>query len=75
MTDNKTKCLMKSHIIIGYAKGIKRDADHIQHKMRRTKDLGEKQMLRLELEVLEGVMDKLGEMEHEIEEKLYYRVV
>ena len=75
MTNNKTRCLMKSHIIIGYAKGIKQDADHIQHKMKRTRDLGEKEMLRLELEVLDGIMDKLGEMEREIEDKLYYKVV
>ena len=67
---NKTRCLMTSHKIISYAEDFKRRSEQLQMRKSKTKDKSEAMLIDCELEVLNGLFEKLGEMMEEIEGKL-----
>lgn len=71
--DNKMKCLMMSHEIIDYADDLKERGLRILNRKSKTKDKSEALLIDCELEVISGLVDKLGEMMGEIEEKLEFK--
>lgn len=70
MIDKKMKILLKSHKILEYGEDLKREADRLKDRRRflerkRIKegiDGSEVVFIDCELEVIQGLMDKIGEM-------------
>ena len=70
MLDRKMKSILKSHKILEYGEDLKREADRLKDRRRflerkRIKegiDTSEVIFINCELEVIQGLMDKVGEM-------------
>ena len=70
MLDRKTKSILKSHKILEYGEDLKREADRLKDRRRflerkRIKegiDMSEVIFIDCELEVIQGLIDKVGEM-------------
>ena len=70
MLDKKMKILLKSHKILEYGEDLKREADRLKDRKRFLErkhikegvDVSEVIFIDCELEVIQGLMDKVGEM-------------
>lgn len=70
MLDRKMKTILKTHKILEYGESLKREADKLKDRkkylerkrIREGNDASEVIFINCELEVIQGLIDKVGEM-------------